>query len=72
MFLLIYLHRQVGQVLLHLSGHLSVFIKLLGIEKRAATYSLLMGTALHIQHIGVGAALTERPDEEEEEGRKDR
>lgn len=72
MFLLVNLHRQVGQVLLHLSGHLSVFVQLLGVEKRAATYSLFMGAALHIQHVGVGAALTQRPNEGLERGRKRR
>lgn len=72
MLLLVRLHRQVGQVLLHLSGHLSVLVQLLGVEERAATYSLLVGAALHIQHVGVGAALTQRPDEEEEEDRKKR
>lgn len=67
-FLLICLHRQVGQVLLHLSGHLSVFVQLLCVEKRAATHSLLMGAALHIKHVGVGAALTQRPNEGKREG----
>lgn len=77
MFLLVDLHRQVGQVLLHLSGHLSVFVQLLSVEERAAPYSLLMGAALHVQHVGVGAALTQRPGEgkrkrEEEERREER
>lgn len=63
--LLVRLHRQVGQVLLHLPGHLSVFVQLLGIEQRAAAHSLLMGAALHVQHVGVGASLTQRPDEGE-------
>lgn len=71
-FLLVRLHSQVGQVLLHLSGHLSVFIQLLGVEKRAATYSLLMGAALHIQHVGVGATLTQRPNEGGVSGRRRR
>lgn len=66
-FLLVRLHCQVGQVLLHLPGHLSVLVQLLGVEKRAATYSLLVGAALHVQHVGIGAALTQRPDEEERE-----
>lgn len=73
-FLFVYLHRQVGQVLLHLSGHLSIFVQLLSVEKWAATYSLLMGATLHIQHVGVGAALTQRPNEEkrkEEKGGKE-
>lgn len=69
-FLLVRLHRQIGQVLLHLSGHLSVFVQLLGVEKRAATDSLLMGAALHIQHVGIGAALTQRPNEWKAEGRR--
>lgn len=63
-FLLVRLHRQVRQVLLHLSGHLSVFVQLLGVEKRAATHSFLVGAALHVQHVGVGAALAQRPGEE--------
>lgn len=67
-FLLICLHRQVGQVLLHLSGHLSVFVQLLSVEKRAAAHSLLMSATLHIQHVGVGAALTQRPNEGKREG----
>lgn len=46
--LFIRLYRQVGQVLLHLSGHLSIFVQLLGIEQRAATHSFLMGTSLHV------------------------
>ncbi len=70
-FLLVCLHRQVGQVLLHLSCHLSVFVQLLGVEKRAATYSLLVGAALHVQHVGVCAALTQWPDDgKSDRGRK--
>lgn len=46
--LFIRLYRQVGQVLLHLSGHLCIFIQLLGIEQRAATHSFLMGASLHV------------------------
>lgn len=61
--LLVDLHRQVGQVLLHLPGHLGVFVQLLGVEQRAAAHSLLVGAALHVQHVGVGAALTQRPNE---------
>lgn len=62
-FLLICLNSEVGKVLLHLSGHLSIFIQFLGIQKRAAAHSLLVCAALDIQHIGVGAALTQRPKE---------
>ena len=72
LFLLVCLHRQVRQVLLHLSGHLSVFVQLLGVEKRAATHSFLVGATLHIQHVGVGAALAQRPDEEMREGGRGR
>lgn len=61
-FLFVRLYRQVGQVLLHLSGHLSIFVQLLGIEQRAATHSFLMGASLYVQHVGVGASLTQRPD----------
>lgn len=70
-FLLVVLHRHVGEVLLHLSGHLGVFVQLLSVEERAAAYSLLMGAALHVQHVGVGAALTQRPDEGRGRGRKE-
>lgn len=73
MLLLIRLHRQVGQVLLHLAGHLGVFVQLLGVEQRAAADALLVATPLHVHHVGVGAALTQRPDhvttEAEERGR---
>lgn len=60
-FLFIRLHRQVRQVLLHLSCHLSVFVQLLGIEQGAAAHSFLVGAALHVQHVGVGASLTQGP-----------
>lgn len=46
--LFIRLYRQVGQVLLHLSGHLSIFVQLFSIEQWAATHSFLMGTSLHV------------------------
>lgn len=65
MFLLVRLHRQVGQVLLDLTGHLSVLVQLLSVEQRAATHALLVGPAPHVQHVGVGAALTQRPGERE-------
>lgn len=67
MFLLVRLHHEVGQVLLHLPGHLCVLIQLLGVEERAAADSLLVGASLHVQHVGVGAALTQRPEKGKEE-----
>lgn len=71
--LLVRLHRQVGQVLLHLSGHLSILVQLLGVEQRAATRSLLVSAALHVQDVGVGAALAQRPNGgRRERGRKER
>lgn len=61
-FLLIGLHCEVRQVLFHLPGHLSVFVQLLSVQEGAAAHSLLVGPALHVQDVGVGAALTQRPD----------
>ena len=59
--LLVCLHAQVGQVLLDLAGHERVLVQLLGVEQRAAANALLVGAALHVQHVGVGAALAEGP-----------
>lgn len=57
-FLLIGLHCEVRKVLFHLPGHLSVFVQLLSVQEGAAAHSLLVGPALHVQDVGVGAALT--------------
>ena len=59
--LLVCLHAQVGQVLLDLAGHERVLVQLLGVEQRAAAHALLVGATLHVQHVGVGAALAEGP-----------
>lgn len=59
--LLVCLHVQVGEILLHLSRHLRILIQLLGIEQRAAPCALLVRSSLHVQHVGVGAALAQRP-----------
>lgn len=47
--LLVGLHLQAGQVLLHLAGHLGVLVQLLGVEQGAATDTLLVGPTLDIQ-----------------------
>ena len=59
--LLVRLHAHVGQVLLDLARHERVLVQLLGVEQRAAAHALLVGAALHVQHVGVGAALAEGP-----------
>lgn len=63
--LLVRLHVQVGEVLLYLPRHLRVLVQLLGVEQGAAPCTLLVRSSLHVQHVGVGAALAQRPAKEE-------
>lgn len=59
--LLICLDVQTGEILLHLPCHLGILIQLLSIKQRAASCPFFMSTALNIQHVWVGAALTQWP-----------
>lgn len=58
---LIRLQAEFGQVLLDLPGHLSILVKLFGIQEGAAAHSLLVPPGLSdVEHCCIGTTLAER------------
>lgn len=58
---LISLQAEFGQVLLDLPGHLSILVKLFGIQEGAAAYTLLVPSCLgDVKHCCIGTTLAQR------------